>query len=312
MTGIVCGVDASMEWLDAHVEPSGQAKRFANTPEGIAELAGLCRKHDVELVCLEASGVCSMIAFLGLWDEGVASAMVNPRRVRRFSESMGWIEKTDALDARAIARFAIVDGTMPQTPPGENQQRLNALAARLRQVSADTAVEKQRRHATRDPECRESIDAHLAFLGKEADRIVGEIGSMIDDDPLWQRLGEALREVKGVADRSVAYLLAEFPEIGTLSGKAAAKLAGLAPIANDSGKRKGKRPIREGRAPIRGTLFVIALQASRYHDGLAAFRKRLLDKGKDKKLIRIALARKLLVILNAKVRDARAEIKNAT
>ena len=135
---------------------------------------------------------------------------------------------------------------------------------------------------------------------------------MIDDDPLWTKLAETWRSVKGVAGRTVARLMAELPEIGTYSNKAIAKLVGVAPIANDSGKRRGKRPIRGGRASVRSILFLVAAIAARYDKSLGEFRDRLVAAGKEKMVIRIALARKLLVRLNAKARDARAQYANAT
>ena len=155
----------------------------------------------------------------------------------------------------------------------------------------------------------DSLDAMLAFLKREARRLEGEIASLIDDDPLWASLDRAFRSIKGVAGRTVARLMAQFPEIGTISNKAAAKLAGLAPIANDSGKRAGNRQVRGGRAGPRSILFVVAAIAAKYDPNLNAFAQRLQEAGKPKMVIRIALARKLLVILNAKARDARMAIR---
>ncbi|MER9550222.1 transposase, partial [Mesorhizobium sp. M0322] len=140
----------------------------------------------------------------------------------------------------------------------------------------------------------------------------GEIASMIDDDPLWARLERAFRSLKGVAGRTVARLMAELPEIGLISNKAIAKLAGLAPFANDSGKRTGNRHVRGGRAGPRGILFIVAAIVAKFDPHLKAFAQRLQQAGKPKMLIRIALARKLLVILNAKARDARNEFVIAT
>ena len=131
------------------------------------------------------------------------------------------------------------------------------------------------------------------------------------DDPLWAQLAETFRSVKGVAGRTVARLMADLPEIGTYSNKAIAKLVGVAPIANDSGKRKGKRSTRGGRAGVRSILFLVAAIAARYDKSLGEFRDRLLKAGKEKMVVSIALARKLLVRLNAKARDARAEFANA-
>jgi transposase len=197
--------------------------------------------------------------------------------------------------------------------PSQAQQRLKALVTRLRQVTDDLTVQKQRRASLfESTEMRASIDEVIALLKRQSRSLEGEIASMIDDDPLWAKLAETWRAVKGVAGRTVARLHAELPEIGTLSNKAIAKLAGLAPIANDSGKRKGKRPTLGGRAGVRSILFLVAATVARYDKSLADFRARLVAAGKEKMVIRIALARKLLVRLNAKARDARAAYANAT
>jgi transposase len=226
---------------------------------------------------------------------------------------MGSWEKTDRIDARMIARFAQAKSLRPTPLPSAGQQRLKALVARLRQVTDDLVVQKLRRTALLDnPEMLASLDEVIALFKRQARALEGEIASMIDDDPLWAHLSETFRGVKGVADRTVAWLMADLPEIGTYSNKAIAKLVGVAPIANDSGKRKGKRPVRGGRTGVRSIMFLVAATAARYDKTLAAFRARLVAAGKEKMVIRIALARKLLVRLNAKARDARAQYANAT
>jgi transposase len=226
---------------------------------------------------------------------------------------MGFLEKTDQIDAGVIARFAQAKNLGPTPLPSQAQQRLKALVARLRQVTDDLTVQKQRRASLIDtPEMLASLDEVIALLKRQSRSLEGEIASMIDDDPLWALLANTWRSVKGVAGRTVAWLHAELPEIGTRSNRAIAKLAGLAPLADDSGKRKGKRHIRGGRAGVRSILFLVAATAARYDKNLAAFRARLVAAGKEKMVIRIALARKLLVWLNAKARDARIAFANAT
>ena len=262
---------------------------------------------------MEASGGYERRAFIELWETGISCALTNPRNVRRYAEAMGILEKTDRIDSSIIARFADAKNLAPTPLPSQAQQRLKALVARLRQVTDDLTVQKQRRASLLDnSEMLASLDEVIALLKRQSRSLEGEIASMIDDDPLWAKLAETWREVKGVAGRTVARLHAELPEIGTLSNKAIAKLAGLAPIANDSGKRKGKRPTRGGRAGVRSILFLVAAIAARYDKSLGEFRDRLLKAGKEKMVVRIALARKLLVRLNAKARDARTEYANAT
>jgi transposase len=197
--------------------------------------------------------------------------------------------------------------------PSQAERRIKALVARLRQVTDDLTVQRQRRSGVFDnTEMLASLDEVIALLKRQSRTLEGEIASPIDDDPLWAKLTETWRSMKGVADRTVAWLMDELPEIGTYSNRAIAKLVGLAPIADDSGKRRGKRPVRCGRSGVRSILFLVATIAARYDKSLGDFRDRFLAKGREKMVVRIAIARKLLVRLNAKARDARAAYANAT
>jgi transposase len=307
---IICGVDVSKAWLDAWIEPAGH-RRFANTAEGVAELGPWCRAHDAGLVVMEASGGIEQPAFLTLWQLGQPCAIANARSVRKFAEAMGYLEKTDRIDAMMIARFADAKRMVATPPPSADQQQLTAMAVRLRQVTADLGVQKQRLHSARDPIARESIKEAIAFFTAQAKKLAAAIASLIDVDPLWTALDRSFRSIKGVADRTVGYVLADVPEIGTLSNRAITKLVGLAPLPDDSGKRQGQRSIRGGRAGVRSILFLVADIARKYDPTLADFRERLLAKGLSKMEVRVALARKLLVRLNAKARDVRAELANA-
>jgi transposase len=309
----ICGVDVSKARLDACIEPGLIRGSFRNDAAGIGELAAFCRQHLVELVVMEASGAYERRAFALLSEDGLPCAITNARNVRLYAESMGVPEKTDRIDASMVARFARHKGLQPMALPSQAQRRLKALVARLRQLTDDLIVQKQRRSSLCDnAEMLASIDEVIALLKRQSRTLEGEIGSMIDDDPLWAHLSQTFRSIKGVADRTVAWLMAELPEIGTYSNKAIAKLVGVAPIADDSGPRRGKRPVRGGRPGIRSIMFLVAAIAARYDESLGRFRDRLLAAGKEKMVVRIALARKLLVRLNAKARDARAAFANAT
>jgi len=312
VTQIICGVDVSKRRLDAHVEPLGKFESFANDADGIAELGAFCRRHNVQLVAMEASGGCERRAFLLLWEAGIACALTNPRSVRHYAEAMGVLEKTDRLDAGVIARFAIAKGLKPTRPPSPAQQRLKALVVRLRQVTDDLTIQKQRRSSAMNEEMVESLDEVIALLKRQARSLEGEIASLIDDDPLWAHLDAALRATKGVAGRTVARLLAELPELGVYSNKAVVKLAGLAPLAHDSGAKAGQRHIRGGRAGIRSILFLVAGIVRRFDASMDAFHRKLTQAGKPKMTVRVALARKLLVRLNAKAREARQNYAIAT
>lgn len=297
------------EWLDARVGRAGAMGRFANTPDGVARLAAFCREHRVELVAMEATGGYERLPFGLLWAEGVPAAVVNPRAVRRFAEGVGVLEKTDRLDAGLIAWYAEVKRITSRPPASGTQQKLTALVRRLRQLTAALVAQRNQRRLVSDPDVLASVAAVAGALKAEVRAFEAKIAALIEADPLWRELDAAFRAVEGVAGRTVARLMAEMPEIGTLSGKAAAKLAGLAPIARDSGKQQGKRRVRGGREGVRSILYVVAEVVRRHEPDFRAFHARLTAAGKPKKAIRVALAHKLLTRLNAKARDVRAQLE---
>jgi transposase len=301
-------VDVSSETLDAQVRPGGAERRFAATADGIADLAAFCREHGVELVAMEATGGYERLAYSTLWTHRIPTAVVNPRAVRQFAQAMGSLEKTDRIDAGMIAWFAETKRIVPQDPPSEAQERLKALVTRLRQLTELRLAQNNQRRLVSEASVRRGFDELLALLARQIRAIEGEIAALLAADKLWHALDEAFRSIKGVADRTVARLMAEIPEIGTIGGKPASKLVGLAPLANDSGKAKGSRYTRGGRTHVRSILFVVAEIVRRYDPDFADFHKRLSEKGKPKKVIRMALAHKLLVRLNAKARDVRRNL----
>ena len=308
VTPIICGVDVSKAHLDASIGPDGVFERFTQTPAGIAALAVFCREHGITLVAMEATGGYEKLPFGLLWAEAIPVAIVNPRAVRDFAKAMGSFEKTDKRDARIIAWYAAVKAVTPQKPHGEDQARIRMLVSRLRQLTELNTAQRQQRTFVDEPDVTGPLSDLLALLKRQMRDLETKIAALIGQDPLWAELDKAFRSLKGVADRTVARLVARLPEIGTLSGKAVAKLVGLAPIADDSGARTGKRPVRGGRRDVRDILYVVAGLVARHEPDFKAFADKLAAAGKPKKLIRIALARKLLVRLNAKARDVRAEL----
>lgn len=311
MAKIICGVDVSSETLDARVGIDGPHERFASTPEGMEALAAFCTKHGVEMVAMEATGGYEKRPFALLWARGIPAAIVNPFSVRRFAEGVGILEKTDRIDAGVIAWFAEVKRIVPHQPASDAQQRLAALVTRLRQLTELRVAQMNQRRLVSDPAVLKSFEEVIGLATRQIRSLEAEIADLIDGDPLWKTLDETFRSIKGVADRTVARLMAHLPEIGMISNKAISKLVGVAPIARDSGKHTGKRPVRGGRSTVRDILFVVADIVRRFDADFQAFHKRLSDAGKPKKVIRIALAHKLLVRLNAKARDARGTFAHA-
>lgn len=309
MSKIICGVDVASRSLEARIGVDGPSACFGNNPAGIAELSSFCRQHQAELVVMEATGGYERQALGQLWAEQVPVAVVNPRSVRRFAEGMGVLEKTDRIDAGMIGWFAQVKRVAAWPPASAEQARLKALVTRLRQLTEMHAIQRNQRLLVTEATVLESFTRLLAVLKSQIRELETAIAKLIAADPLWQKLDHTFRSIKGVADRTVAHLMAEMPEIGSLSNKAIAKLAGLAPLARDSGQKEGKRVVRGGRRAIRDILFVVASVVRRYDSDFAAFQQRLVAVGKPAKVIRIALAHKLLVRLNAKARQVRAQLQ---
>jgi transposase len=302
---IICGVDIASSSLAARIGQDGPVAAFSNTHEGIALLAGFCESHGVELVAMEATGGYEQRAFAQLSEHGLPVAVVNPRAVRQFAQSMGALEKTDAIDAGMIAWYADTRKSQPLCLAPQTQLELRARVTRLRQLTEVRTAQKNQQRLVTNAAVKEGFARMLGFLAEQIDELEQAIAALIDTDPLWRELNQAFRTVKGVADRTVARIMAEMPEIGTLSSKAISKLAGLAPLANDSGKHQGKRTVRGGRSAVRDILFIVGSVVARHEPDFMAFEQRLRAAGKPPKVVRIAVAHKLLVRLNAKARDVR-------
>jgi len=305
VTRIICGVDIASKSLEARIGLQGAAGSFANDAEGINALGDFCRTHQAELVAMEATGGYEQQAFALLSGQGLAVAILNPRAVRQFAQSMGSLEKTDRIDAGMIAWYAEVKKSPPVCLAPDNQQHLRALVTRLRQLTEVRSAQLNQQRLVTDRKVQASFKKLLTLLARQIGELEQSIAALLEKDPLWRQLDQAFRTIKGVADRTVARLMAEMPEIGTLSNKTISKLAGVAPLANDSGKHQGKRAVRGGRAAVREILFIVASVVGRHEPDFIAFRERLRAAGKPPKVVRIALAHKLLVRLNAKARQVR-------
>jgi transposase len=260
---------------------------------------------------MEATGGYEKKPFALLWAAGIQVAVVNPRAVRNFAQGMGFFEKTDRIDAGVIAWYAQTKPCVAVRPASAQQQQLKAMVTRLRQLTELRAAQRNQRLLVTDKVVLKSFRKLLDLVQKQIRELEVAIAGLIDADAVWHKLDQSFRSIKGVADRTVARLMAEMPEIGTLSNKRISKLAGLAPLACDSGQWKGKRSVRGGRRTIREILFVVAAGVSRHNADFRAFRERLAAAGKAKKVIRIALAHKLLVRLNAKARDVLQQLREA-
>jgi transposase len=303
MDAVVVGIDVSKDRLDVHVAPSGEAFFVANDASGIDELAGRLAGIEVKLVALEATGGYERLAAAALSAAGLPVAIVNPAQVRSFADALGKRAKTDGIDAAVIAGFAAASSAQAR-PLADAQGRLLAdLVARRRQIMTMLVAEESRLKRAVERELRKSIARLIAALRRELDSLDESLDALIRESPLWRIREDLLVSVPGIGKRIARTLIANLPELGDLSGKRIASLAGLAPFTRQSGTWRGKSFIAGGRTTVRAALFMGALVASRHNPALKAFRDRLIQAGKPKMVAIIAVARKLLTILNAIVRD---------
>jgi transposase len=297
------GIDVSQELLDVHVRPDTTARQFANTAEGIAALLAWLRPLAPTLVVLEASGGYENEVLTTLSLGGLPVCLVNPKRVRDFAKARGQLAKTDAIDAAVLADFAETFRPPVRPLPDADAQKLQALLTRRSQLIGMRTMEKNRLAALTDSRVRRSVQNVIRTLDREIRQADKNLGVAIRGCPVWAAKDELLRSIPGIGPTVSRTLLIEMPELGTLSREQAAALAGVAPINRESGRYKGKRMIAGGRALVRSMLYLAGHAARQGNATLRAFAERLKAAGKAPKVIRIALARKLLVIANAVLRD---------
>ncbi len=300
---VVVGVDVSKAQLDVHVLPSGEVFAVSNDADGLASLAERLAKLEPQVVALEATGGLETIAAGILAAAGLPVAVVNPAQVRAFAGALGQRAKTDPIDAWVIARFAQATCPRARPVPDEELRLLADLVGRRRQILQMLTAERQRLQRAREPRLKKSLGRLIRALQKELEQIEGDIDQAVRASPAWRRKEDLLQSVPGVGKVVSRTLLAEMPELGTLDRHQAAALAGLAPFTQRSGQWRGKSFIAGGRTTVRSALFLASLSAARHNPQLKAFHQRLIAAGKPKMVALIAVARKLVILLNAILRD---------
>jgi transposase len=299
-TGASIGIDVAKATLEVWSEPDGAGWTVANDPFGIGELVGRLRERAVARIVVEATGGYEYAVVAALSLAGHPVAVVNPRQVRDFAKATGQLAKTDRLDARVLAHFGAAIRPEPRALPSAAVRELDAVVTRRRQVLEMLQAERNRHPLARGKVARQ-IQQHIAWLERQLGGLDDELRRLIEASPVWRAKENLLRSVPGIGPVATATLLAELPELGTLSGRQIAALVGVAPFARDSGTLRGTRTIRGGRASVRCVLYMATLSAVRWNPPLAATYRRLLDAGKLPKVALIACERKLLVLLNALV-----------
>ena len=306
------GIDVTKAHLDVASRPDGQEFRLPNTPAGIALLVDRLKALSPALILLEATGGLEQAAAVALAEAGLPIRIVEPGRIRHFARSIGQHSKTDAIDARLLAHYAEAVRPEARDLPDAKTRELSAALDRRRQLVAMRVSEENRLRQGTTAAVQAGLKAHIAYLSDQIHQMDKSIGALIEADPEWKLRDEVLQSVPGVGPQTSRTLLGLLPELGTLTGKQVAALAGLAPRARDSGTVKGARTIFGGRAEVRTALYMASLSAMRFNVDLRTFYKRLRQNGKAAKVALTAVSRKLLTIVNAMIRDMKPWTPNMT
>jgi transposase len=299
---VIVGIDVSKDRLDVAVRPGGIVFAVSRDGEGIASLIEQLGRFVLKAVAVEATGGFEKVVAAGLAGAGLPVVVVNPAQVRAFAHALGKRAKTDPIDAAVIAHFVEATAPVIRPLPDEETRLLADLVARRRQIVAMIGAERQRE--MRAPaRIAKSIRRLITALEKELAVIDSDIDDAVRGSPVWCEKEDLLASVPGIGKTIARTLLAELPELGALDRRQVAALTGLAPWTRQSGQWRGKSFIGGGRADVRAALFMGAMVASRHNPALKAFRDRLVAAGKPKLVAIIAIARKLVTILNAILRD---------
>ena len=297
------GIDVAKDRLDVHTRPGGEVFAVARDSNGLAMLVERLQRLAPALVALEATGGYETVVASALGAAQLPLAVVNPRQIRDFARATGKLAKTDRIDAAAIAHFA--EAVRPPARPlaDAEARALGELVARRRQVIEMIIAERHRRRMASQRRVIRAIERHLALLQAELSELEGDIDDAIRKSPAWQADADLLVSVPGVGKVTLRTLIAELPELGHLNRRKIAALVGVAPINRDSGTLRGRRTIAGGRPAVRTALYMAALVASRANPVIAAYPAKLRAAGKTGKHALVAGMRRLVVILNAILRD---------
>lgn len=292
------GIDISKSTLDVFVLPSEKYMQFKNDANGIKKLALKMKVIAPALILMEATGGYEKAVARCLSQNEYSISISNPKRIRDFAKAKGVLAKTDQIDAKIIALFAQQMQPKETVLRSDNQEKLNDCSTRRRQLVKLIIMEKNRLEKS-SPSLKSSLRRVIKALEKELERINKELHVIIEHDERYSNHNALLTSIKGVGPVVAADMIADLPELGSLSGKEISALVGVAPYNCDSGKLRGKRTTWGGRASVRCALFMAALTAIRYNPQIKAFYQRLCEAGKQKKVAIVACMHKLLLVMNS-------------
>lgn len=303
MSGYI-GIDVAQAELVVAREGVAGSKAYPNSERGYRDLVKDLK--DAQLIVLEATGGYQRGVVASLGGAGLPVVVVNPRQVRDFAKATGQLAKTDLLDAHVLAAFGATIKPELRALPSEDEEELRDFLARQQQVIQMLVAEKSRllqaQGRGRQP-LRRKIKSHISYLEREIKTLDSDLDQMIRKSPLWREQDDLLQSVPGIGKQTSRILLGTLPELGAASAAEIARLAGLAPMNRDSGKFRGKRWIGGGRPRVRAALYMATLSATRFNPVVRMWYSRLLSAGKPKKVALVACMRKLLVVLNAMIRN---------
>lgn len=300
---LALGIDISKQKLDVACSDHARVTSFPYTKAGLKTLLQLVNECRPTIICVEATGGLERQLLAMLHQHKLPVAVVNPRQIRDFARAANQLAKTDEIDARTIARFAQL--MQPRCTPAltPDQQKIRDFTARKRQVTKLIVQEKNRLATTADTVLRRMIQAAIALYEQQRMEIDETLRVLIEANKETQTRARIIASVPGLGHASVAALLADLPELGTLNRQQIARLVGVAPTNRDSGTLRGKRTTGGGRVELRNALYMPTIVAKQYNPKIKAFYDRLVTNGKPKLVALIAAMRKLLTILNVMVRE---------
>jgi transposase len=296
---IAVGLDVSKSEIVVATNPAGALWTSDTTPAAIDQLIARLIELRPDVIVVEATGGYERAVVAAAVAAGLPIAIVNPRQVRAFAKAVGQLAKTDAIDAALLALFGVRVRPAVRPLPDAETQALAALLARRRQLQDMLVSERQRLEKATMTKVRRDLRQHIRWLERRVDDVDEDIDGAIKRSPVWRVKDDLLQSVPGIGPTVSRTLLAELPELGQLDRRAIAALVGVAPFNRDSGRSRGRRYIRGGRASLRASLYMGALVAARHNPVLRTYYRRLRDAGKPSKVALVAVMRKLLTIVNA-------------
>lgn len=297
------GIDVSKSTLDVCIEPAVQTLHVAYDEVGIHQVVSRLKEASPTLIVIEATGGLEVRIATELASLGLPVAVINPRQARDFAKATGQLAKTDQVDAAMLAAFA--KAIRPQARPlkDADTRALDDVVSRRRQLIDIRVQETLRLGTAASQPMQKSLNKHIAWLDKQIIELDNDLTKRLRESGVWRAKDDLLRGIPGVGAVTTRTMLAKCPELGTLNRREIAALTGVAPLANDSGKHRGKRFVWGGRADVRAVLYMATVSAIRCNDPIKAFAKRLKNAGKPPKVVIVACMRKLLTIMNSMLKN---------